>query len=84
MKFEFNQGVPDKCIEWLWDNVGPGNLVPCKYKDVSFAHYSWFYKRVTHEIRSNDPKHDSNERYVPTIFIEDEKKAVLFALRWAQ
>ena len=83
MNFEFNQGVPDECIEWLWDNVGPGNLVPGKYKDVNFAYYSWFYKRVTHEISSDDPKHDSNSRHVPTIFIEDEKKAMLFALRWA-
>lgn len=82
MKFEFNQGVPDECIEWLWDNVGPGNLVPGKYKDASLDHYSWFYKRVTHEIPCHDPKHDPYSRYVPTIFIEDEKKAILFALRW--
>lgn len=82
MKFEFNQGVPEGCIEWLWENVGPGNFVPGKHKNTSFNSYSWLYKRVTHEIRSGDPKHDSNERHIPTIFIEDEKKAMLFALRW--
>lgn len=82
MKFEFNQGVPEECIEWLWANVGPGNLVPGKYKTTSFNHYSWFYKRVTHEIPSYEPKHDPYSRYVSTIVIEDEKKALLFALRW--
>lgn len=86
MKFEFNQGVPDTCVQWLWDNVGEGNVIHSPIES-SIRHERrdsdvWYYERMMYEIPSNDPSKDSGTRYVPTIFIEDEKKAMLFALRW--
>ena len=87
MKFEFNLGVPSECINWLWDNVGEGNVIhspiESNIRRKRLADDDWYYERVQYEIPSNDPKHDSGTKYVPTIFIEDEKKAMLFALRWA-
>jgi len=86
MKFEFNQGVPRECVKWLWDNIGPGNVMHLgSYSNIREERNEndiWFYKRMTYEIPSNDPSKDSGTRHVPTIFIEDEKKAMLFALRW--
>jgi hypothetical protein len=86
MKIEFNQGLPDGCIQWLKDNVGEGNL-----PDIDKASYrwswevrdtdAWFYERVKVPCEpyaySDDPF-----KYVPSITIHDEKKSVLFALRW--
>ena len=86
MKFEFNQGVPDKCIEWLWSNVGTGNVIyspiESSIRRERLPSDVWFYERMIYEIPSNDPSKDSGTRYVPTIFIEDEKLAILFMLRW--
>mgnify|MGYP001420738308 CR=1 FL=1 len=85
MKFEFNQGIPKGCFEWLWENVGEGNRVEftiINVNDFDVSKPDWFYERVKHEIPSTDPTRDSNARYIPTIYIENEKKAVLFALRW--
>ena len=80
MRFEFNQGVPPGCIDWLNENVGKGynahELASLDSDD------SWFYERIEQEIPSTDPSMDSNVRYVPTITVKDEKKAILFALRW--
>lgn len=87
MKVEFNQGVPEGCVEWLWANVGPGNLrrklstaMPWRPREETDA---WFYERVEIEIPSNDPAQDSNTRYVPTITVKDEKLAMMFMLRWS-
>jgi hypothetical protein len=81
MRFEFNQGVPEGCKKWLNENVGKGynahELASLDSDD------SWFYERIEQEIKSSDPSLDSNVRYVPTITIKDEKKAILFALRWS-
>lgn len=86
MRFEFNQGVPDGCISWLWDNVGEGNVIRSTIES-SIRHErrdsdNWYYERMMYEIPSTNPSMDSNARYVPTITIKDEKKAMLFALRW--
>jgi hypothetical protein len=81
MRFEFNQGIPEGCKKWLNENVGKGynahELASLDSDD------SWFYERIEQEIPSTDPSMDSNVRYVPTITIKDEKKAILFALRWS-
>jgi hypothetical protein len=80
MRFEFNKGIPKGCIKWLNENVGKGynahGITSSDHDD------SWFLERVEQEIKSSDPSLDSNFRYVPTITIKDEKKAMLFALRW--
>jgi|VirMetMinimDraft_7_1064189.scaffolds.fasta_scaffold151212_3 hypothetical protein len=34
MRFQFRQGVPDGCMEWLTENVGPINE-------------AWYYARIT-------------------------------------
>lgn len=86
MKFEFNQGVPKECIRWLWENVGQGNVIPSpigsNIRRERQASDVWYYERMTYEIPSTNPKHDSGTRHVPTIFIENEKHATMFALRW--
>ena len=84
MKVEFGQGVPEGCIEWLWNNVGPGNLEPCG--DPGIDHWgdsTWLYERVEQEIPSTDLYMDSAVQYVPTITVKDPKLAVMFALRWS-
>ena len=78
MRFEFNQGVPIGCSEWLIENVGPGNITI--YGDK--PEFAWFFERIHEEIPSTNPSMDSNARYVPTITVKDEKMAMLFALRW--
>lgn len=88
MKFEFNQGVHRDCIKWLWENVGPGNVkvdfspLEPNIRRERTTDDNWFYERVQYEIPSTDPSQDSGSRHVPTIFIENEQKAMLFALRW--
>lgn len=86
MRFEFNQGVPKGCVEWLWNNVGNGNRDKLNKEAIIYgidnSEYGWFYERIEQEIKSSDPNSDSNIKYVPTITIKDEKKAILFALRW--
>ena len=79
MRVEFNQGVPPECIEWLYENVGRGNMNIIDDGDD----HAWFFERVEIEIKSTDPTHDSNVKYVPTITVKDPKLATLFALRWA-
>ena len=89
MRIEFRQGVPEGCVEWLYENVGPGKL----YENVGRGNltdindspdYAWFYRRERvypqpHE--AFDPR--MHPKYVPTITIKDEKKAMWFALRWS-
>lgn len=82
MRVEFRQGVPDRCVEWLWDNVGPGNLVPGAHKDTSFSEYAWFYERIANPITPEAFSDDPFE-YVPTVTVKDEKMAMIFVLRWS-
>ena len=86
MKFEFNQGVPRECVNWLWQNIGAGNVYYSSAgENVRRDRLNiddWYCERIEVPIPSTDPSRDSNARYVPTIFIDDEKKAILFALRW--
>ena len=79
MRVEFNQGVPSECIEWLYENVGRGNMNVTE----DGADYAWLYERVEQEIPSTDPSMDSNIKYVPTITVKDPKLAMLFILRWS-
>lgn len=86
MRVEFNQGVPPGCVEWLWDNVGEGNLQGepgmGRRRDQKETD-TWLYERVELEIKSTNTNEDSNIKYVPTITIKDPKLAMLFVLRWA-
>ena len=86
MRVEFNQGVPQECIDWLWANVGQGNVQPKITGPLRiFApcdNDAWFYERVEVEIKSTDPSQDSNVKYVPTITVKDPKLATLFVLKW--
>ena len=87
MRVEFHQGVPDGCIEWLWNNVGPGNqgnLEPCGDPGTDdWGDSTWLYERVEQEIPSTDSSIYRNFRYVPAITVKDPKLAMLFALKWA-
>ena len=78
MRVEFNQGVPEGCIEWLYENVGRGNMT-----DINSPDCTWFYKRVEKEIPNTDSSIYRNFRYVPTITVKDPKLATLFLLRWS-
>lgn len=79
MRVEFNQGVPSGCIEWLWNNVGPGNLrSPMTIIRSTQDGDQWFYERVSIPV----PLGDAEPHHVPTITIKDEKLAMLFILRW--
>jgi hypothetical protein len=87
VRVEFNQGVPSGCIEWLWENVGPGNVDPDKpniNKDKKETD-AWFYERIKVYPKPNDMFHprDFNGKYVPTITIKDPKLASWFMLRWS-
>ena len=87
MKVEFNQGVPQECIDWLWVNVGQGNVQPKMSGPLrTFPPCdsdAWFYERIEIEIRSTNPNQDSSTRYVPAITVKDPKLAMLFVLRWS-
>ena len=91
MIVEFRQGVPKGCIDWLWANIGQGNIYPSKWPSSEINtgklmapcdNDHWKYERVavpkTPHAFGDDPF-----EYVPTITIKDEKLATLFALRWS-
>lgn len=75
MRVEFNQGVPKGCIDWLWCNVGEGNIIhvatATHVRTKQRPSDVWYYERV-----------NINGLFVPTITVYDETKATLFALRW--
>jgi hypothetical protein len=75
MKFEFRQGVPEGCTEWLNTHVGKGNITGF----VDDDDYAWFYERIITPVPLGDPE----PHYVPTITVKDPKLAMLFVLRWA-
>ena len=75
MRVEFHQGVPEGCIEWLYENVGKGNTTGL----VDNYDYAWFYESVWIENLGPDSGDGTS---VPTITVKDEKKAMCFALRW--
>ena len=88
MIVEFRLGVPPGCIDWLWDNIGSGNVSP-KTDDgnrhvdlVTHDWHAWKYERIavpkTPEVFGDGPF-----SYVPTIEVRDDKDALLFALRWS-
>ena len=79
MRVEFNQGVPSGCIEWLYENVGRGNMNVIE----DGADYAWLYERVEVEIKSTSDDEDSNIKYVPAITVKDPKLAMIFVLRWS-
>ena len=84
MRIEFNQGVPDGCIKWLWENVGSGNVkrspIESSIRRERQEGDAWFYERIYYP--HNDPKTEGS--YVPTITVKDEKIAVWVALRWSR
>ena len=88
MRFKFNQGVPDGCIKWLWDNIGVGNLthsvVEPNIRHDKRLYDDWFYERIRETTPSFEYGDDPNwiARYVPTITVYNKEKAVLFTLKW--
>ena len=78
MRVEFNQGVPPGCIEWLWNNVGPGNIEPRGDPGVDWGD-AWLYERITTPV----PLGDAEPHYVPTITVKDPEMALMFKLRWS-
>ena len=83
MRVEFRQGVPHECVEWLWRNIGSGNVsrihsIPYRTPNENDA---WFYERIAKPISPNAFSDDPFE-CVPTITVKDEKLAMLFILRW--
>lgn len=87
MKFEFIRGIPDGCITWLIENVGLGNrandFLEIRHDDGQG--FAWRYDRIRKlaPFESGDDPHWFSGNYIPTITINDERKAVLFALRWS-
>ena len=81
MRVEFNQGVPEGCIEWLYNNVGRGNMTSLH----DSPNYAWFYKRerVYPQPHETFDGFDPAPKYVPTITVKDPKLAILFILRWS-
>ena len=85
MRFEFNQGVPKGCIEWLHENVGNGNITFDGFRktrdgerwNIDKPEYDWFFERID----EREPL-SMISRYIPTITVKDEKMATMFALRW--
>jgi hypothetical protein len=78
MRVEFYQGVPEGCTEWLNKHVGKGNITGF----VDDDDYAWFYERIKKPVRL-ETVYDDPWRYVPTITVKDEKKAILFVMRWS-
>jgi hypothetical protein len=76
MRLEFNQGVPEGCVEWLNENVGRGNISG----NAVSTDQAWFYERVFIP-KPNSPQNEG--RHVPTITVKDPKLATWFALRWS-
>ena len=75
MRVEFHQGVPEGCIEWLYKNVGRGNMTSI----YDSPEYAWFYERVSKPV----PIGDAEPYHVPTITVKDPKLATWFVLRWS-
>lgn len=86
MRVEFRQGVPKECIDWLWENVGQGNVQPKTMLPLRtfppVEHDAWFYERIT-RIKPPQAFGDDALEHVPTITVRDPELAVLFALRWS-
>ena len=81
MRVEFNQGVPDECIEWLYKNVGRGNMTSLH----DSPEYDWFYRRERVYPQGHEAFEGFNlaPKYVPTITVKDPKLATWFVLRWS-
>jgi hypothetical protein len=84
MNVEFNQGVPQECINWLWENVGQGNVQPNMTGPLRTYppcdNDAWFYERV---FVPNPGTFCGEGKSVPTITVKDEKLGMLFKLSWS-
>ena len=78
MRIEFNQGVPPGCIEWLWNNVGPGNIEPRGDCGDDWGD-AWLYERISIPVPMNEL---GEYKCVPTITVNDPVMAMMFMLRW--
>ena len=82
MRIEFDGGIPTGAIEWLWENVGEGNVdyknehrqIPALITD------DWVYDRVEKIVET--VALCPEVYYVPSITIHNEALATLFILRW--
>lgn len=82
MRVEFPQGIPSGCIEWLWNNVGPGNIEPRGDCGIDTWGDAWEYERIAKPIHPQAFGDDPFE-YVPTITVKDPQMSTMFILRWA-
>lgn len=84
MRVEFNQGVTLECIDWLWENVGQGNVQPKTMLPLRtfppVEHDAWVYERV---FIPNENTFRGEGRSVPTITVKDPELAMMFKLRWS-
>ena len=88
MRVEFKGGVPPECIDWLWDNIGSGNVAPTDSTSatmnsdlVSHEWHLWKYERIEKIVDTSALM--SEIYHIPTITIKDEQDALMFALRWS-
>ena len=85
MRVEFNQGIPEGCVDWLNENVGKGNIlipgehIPMAWKEDQ-PYFDWFYERV--KVLNERWPDNVEVYYVPTITVKDDKLATVFMLRW--
>jgi hypothetical protein len=83
MKVNFPAGIPEGCLDWLIQNVGPGNIDPTLPRDRQIRPEriesdTWFYERVVRAAQIIHYYSRSN-----TIDVFDEKLATMFILRWS-
>lgn len=92
IRIDFPQGVPDECITWLEQHVGPGifyNAHPGRFRNeypaVTSDNCAWFYASEYKIYCDQDDKSiEAVGRTIPSITIRDgnSQAAMLFALRW--
>ena len=87
MKVEFNQGVSQECIDWLWANVGQGNVQPKMTGPLRIFspcdNDAWIFERVFIENPGPLRGIRGEGRSVPTITVKDPKMATWFVLKWS-
>lgn len=83
MRIEFNNGVPVECVNWLFENIGQGNVDPVTERVLcTRVDDKWCFRRVEVQDKVNPNK----TWRIPTIFIFSDRFDALgayIALRWA-
>ena len=82
MTIDFPQGVPDGCVEWLEQHVGPG-------RNFEYGHRAWYhdcrFRPYDEQIHDGQQAMTVQGDYIPSITIRDgnSREALWFALRWS-